>query len=150
VEAATPKARATSRSRRQPDEEALVDYCWLPSCRTQFLRTPGPGRRKEYCSDICRRAAEKELRRARSRLVHFETLVQKLRIDVAAFGRPDGDDVGDEDLPLSLDARQTAEDAVRRAAGALVFADPADPAVRELKMLYDAVAPVILSDRMTA
>jgi hypothetical protein len=150
MEAAPAKVRVSNRSRHQPDTEALMDYCWRPSCRKQFLRTSGPGRRKEYCTDYCRRAAEKELRQARSRLAHFEALVQKLRIDVAAYGRPDGDEVSDEELPLSLDAHQTAEDAVRRAAGALVFADPADPAVRELKMLYDAIAPVILSERMTA
>ena len=150
MEAATPRTRASNRSRLQLDTEILTDYCWRPSCRKQFLRTSGPGRRKEYCSEICRRAAEKELRQARSRLAHFEALVQKLRIDVAAYGRPDADEVDDEELPLSLDAHQTAEDAVRRAAGALVFADPADPAVRELKTLYDAVAPIVLSARMTA
>jgi hypothetical protein len=149
VETATPRNRASNRARLQPAPEALVDYCWRPSCREQFLRTPGPGRRKAYCSDICRRAAEKELRQVRARLAHFEALVQKLRIDVAAFGKPDVDEVGDEEPPLSLDAHQTAEDAVRRAAGALVFADPDDPAVRELKMLYDAVAPIILANMMT-
>lgn len=145
MEVATPRVRASNRSRRQPDAEALIDYCWRPSCRKQFLRAPGPGRRKEYCSELCRRAAEKELRQARARLAHFEALVQKLRIDVAAYGRPDIDEVSDGELPVSLEAHQTAEDAVRRAAGALVFADSADPAVRELKMLYDAVAPVVLS-----
>ena len=82
-------------------------------------------------------------------MAHFEALVQKLRIDVAAYGRPDADEVGDDEL-LSLNAHQVAEDAVRRAAGALVFANPGDPAVRELKMLYDAVAPIVLSERATA
>jgi hypothetical protein len=81
-------------------------------------------------------------------LAHFEDLVQKLRIDVAAYGRPDLEDGSEEKLSVSLDAHQAAEDAVRRAAGALTFADPDDPAVRELRMLYEAVAPVVLSDRM--
>jgi hypothetical protein len=80
-------------------------------------------------------------------LAHFEDLVEKLRIDVAAFGRPDPDEAGDDKLPLSLDSRRTAEDAVRRAAGALEFANPDEPAVRELRRLYEAVAPMLLHDR---
>jgi hypothetical protein len=150
MDVVTPTVQISNRSRHQSDGEPLTDYCWRPSCRKQFLRAAGPGRRKEYCSDLCRRAAEKELRQTRARLVHFEALVQKLRIDVAAYGRPEVDDASDDELPASLEAHQTAEDAVRRAAGALVFADPADPAVRELKMLYEAVAPIVLSARMTA
>ena len=70
--------------------------------------------------------------------------------DVAAYGKPDIDDVSDEKLPVSLDTRQAAEDALRRAAGALVFANADDPAVQELQMLYDAVAPIILSDNRMA
>ena len=70
--------------------------------------------------------------------------------DVAAYGKPDIDDVSDEKLPVSLDTRQAAEDALRRAAGVLVFANADDPAVQELQMLYDAVAPIILSDNRMA
>ena len=146
MDVGTPRAHPASRPRHEPEPETVADYCWRPSCRKQFLRPAGRGRRKAYCSDICRRAAEKELRQAQSRLAHFEALVEKLRIDVAAFGKPDpGEGGGDDGLPLPLDARQEAENAVRRAAGALVFANPDDPAVRELRLLHDTVAPVILS-----
>ncbi len=148
MEAATPRTRASNLSRQGPEAEALTDYCSRPNCRKEFRRVAGPGRRKEYCSEICRRAAEKELRQARSRLAHFEDLVQKLRVDVAAYGKPDIEDIGDETMPLLLEDRQKAENAVRRAAGAIVFANPDDPAMRELKMLYEAVAPIILSDSM--
>jgi len=143
--AARSSARASGRSGHVVEAEALTDYCWRPACRQEFRRAPGPGRRQEYCSDICRRAAEKELRQARSRLAHFEELVEKLRIDVAAFGRPDPD--VDDHGPLSLDTRRIAENAVRRAAGVLVFANSVEPAVRELKMLYEAVVPIIVTDR---
>jgi hypothetical protein len=129
------------------DADLLIDYCSRPKCRNEFRRTAHPGRPQEYCSEICRRAAEKEFRRARSRLAHYEGLVEKLRIDVAAHGRPDAED-GDDQQPVSLDARQRAENAVRRASGVLRFADPDDPAVQELQMLYGAVAPVILSAPM--
>ncbi len=147
MEAGTTRARPGSRPAREPEPEAVIDYCWRPSCREPFLRPAGPGRRKAYCSDTCRRAARNELRQARSRLAHFEALVEKLRIDVAAFGKPDPGEAADDEQPLSLDARQAAEHAVRRAAGALVFANRDDPAVRELKMLYDAVAPLVLPTR---
>ena len=60
----------------------------------------------------------------------------KLRIDVAAYGRQDTDQDSGDELPLSLDARQRAENAVLRASGVLRFANPDDPAVQELKMLF--------------
>lgn len=142
MEAARPTAGVASHLGRPTGVEALTDYCSRPSCREEFRRAPGPGRRQAYCSDICRRAAEKELRQARSRLAHFEDLVEKLRIDVAAFGKAASEP--DDDIPLSPDARRVAEDAMRRAAGALAFANPDEPAVRELRRLYEAVAPIVL------
>jgi hypothetical protein len=148
MEPAAPSVRTSNHPGGVPETEALIDYCWRPRCRKPIQRTAGPGRRKEYCSDICRRTAAKELRQVRARLTHFEELVQKLRIDVAAFGKSDSDETADEELTLSLDARQTAENAVRRALGALVFANPDEPAVRELRMLCDAVAPIVLPARM--
>jgi hypothetical protein len=142
VEVTRPAARVGGRLEHPPDAEALIDYCSRPSCRGEFRRAPGPGRRQAYCSDICRRTAEKELRQLRSRLAHFEDLVEKLRIDVAAFGKTV---IGaDSVAPLPLNARRVAEDAVRRAAGALAFADPDQPAVRELRMLHEAVTPIFL------
>lgn len=145
MEVATPSRRPSSRSTDAARAEGLIDYCSRPKCQREFRPTAGPGRRQEYCSEICRRSAERERRQARRRLQHFETLVEKLRIDVAAFGRPDSDEVADD--MLSLDSRRNAEDALRRAAGALVFADPGEAAVRELRSLYEAVAPIILSGR---
>ncbi len=149
VEVATPKARVSNRLGAELEAEDLTDYCSRPKCRKEFRRAARPGRRQAYCTEFCRRTAEKELRRERSRLAHYEGLVQKLRIDVAAYGRPDTDDDGDEDLSLSVDARQTAENAVRRAGGVLRFANAEDPAAQELLMLYKAVAPIILADTMT-
>lgn len=140
----TGTSRSGAHSLSPLEPESLIDYCSWPDCRKEFRRTARPGRPQEYCSEICRRAAEKELRRARSRLAHYEGVVEKLRIDVAAFGRPDADqDIGDE-LPLSLDARQRAESAVLRASGVLRFANPDDPAVQELQRLFRAVAPIVL------
>lgn len=147
MEAAAASA-ASSHPGRGPVAETLIDYCSRPRCRKPIQRTAGRGRRKEYCSDICRRTAEKELRQVRARLAHFEELVQKLRIDVAAYGKPDPGETAGEEPPLPHDADQTAENAVRRALGALVFANPDEPAVRELRLLCDAVAPIVLPGKL--
>jgi hypothetical protein len=146
VEAAgPPRVRTANPSAVGVDEPGLIDYCSRPSCRREFRRGLGPGRRQAYCSEICRRTAEREYRQLRARLAHFEDVVEKLRIDVAAFGRLEAaDDPGEEKGAIRPDTRRTAEDAVRRAAGALEFADPDEPAVRELRKLYEAIAPIVL------
>jgi hypothetical protein len=140
-------ARSTSTHPRRARSEAaepedLVDYCSRPTCRKEFRRAAGPGRRQAFCSEFCRRAGERELRQARSRLAHFETVVEKLRIDVAAFGR-------DDDAPEAgiLELRRRAHEAISRTGGALEFMSSRDePAVRELHRLYDAVAPLFELD----
>ena len=142
MEAARLKADTTSRAERVEEAESLVDFCARPRCRKEFRRTAGPGRKQAYCSDFCRRSAQSELRQKRARLAHFERIVELLRVDIAAFGRTDFDAKDSESQ--SLDVRRTAEDAVRRAAGALAFANLDEPAARELKRLYEAVVPLVL------
>jgi hypothetical protein len=80
-------------------------------------------------------------------LDHFEALVEKLRIDVVAFGRHDSADAAESD-GLSSQSRRAAEEAAYRAAGALALANPDDPAVRELRRFYDAVVPLIMPARV--
>lgn len=127
--------------RPEDDEgEPLVAYCALPSCRSEFRRNAGPGRRKDFCSEECRRAAEKDLRKLKSRLVHFENLVQQLRIDIAAFGRS-SDDADAVERPEV--ATQRAAEALTRAQGVLLFAPNDDPLAAELRALVDAVAPLV-------
>jgi hypothetical protein len=148
MEAATSRARASNRPRQEPETDHLTDYCSRPKCRIEFRRAARPGRRQEYCSEVCRRTAQNELRQVQARLTHYEGLVLKLRIDVAAFGRADTPEDGGEELPLSLDARQLAESAVLRAEGVLKFAKPDDPVWQELRRLYETVAPIVQSDAM--
>lgn len=140
----TASARHGSMRARHDDEaEELVDYCGRPTCRNEFRRRIAPGRRQAYCSEICRRTAERELRQARSRLAHFEGLVVQLRIDVAAFGRPTAED-GDETSENVVEAQRKAEDAVVRAGGVLDFASDSDDVwAREFRKLYTAVVPVL-------
>jgi hypothetical protein len=116
------------------EPEALVAYCALPSCRKEFRRVTGPGRRKDFCSETCRRASEKELRQLRSRLTHFQALVEQVRIDISAYGR-------DSDEGSEIDAEQRAVQALARARGVLRFAPADDPGTDELRALIDAVGP---------
>lgn len=142
---ATRSASARPAERAKPAEtQELPDYCARPACRRAFTRLLGPGRPQAFCSEICRRSAEKELRQAKTRLTHFETLVEQMRIDVAAFGRtsPDEADPGE----LSRENRRAAQDAVHRASGVLAFLEKSeDPVARELTALHSAVAPVVLA-----
>ncbi|MEJ0073658.1 MAG: hypothetical protein WDN27_06355 [Candidatus Saccharibacteria bacterium] len=130
------------------DAEQLIDYCSRPTCRQPFNRVIAPGRRREYCSPICRRAAEKELRQVQARLAHLESVVEKLRIDVAAFGKEEGAAspryIGD-----GLDAQ--ALSAMNRVAAILEYApDPDAKYFGELRTLYQAVAPLLELDGVAA
>lgn len=140
MEAARPRPKVVSRAEHVEEAEGLEDLCARPMCRAKFRRTIGPGRKQAYCSDTCRRQAQHDLRQKRAQLAHFEHLVEMLRADIAAFGKTEFDAVDNEGQPP--DDRRTAEDAVRRAAGALAFANPDERAVQELQKLYDAVAPI--------
>lgn len=138
--AATTRPRPSSPT---ADAEELPDYCARPACRREFRRLPGPGRRQAYCSEVCRRAAERELRQARSRLRHFEELVEQCRADVAAFGNAERDD---DNADAGGDPRRRAELAVARAAGVVEFIrDAESPIAGEFRQLYLAVAPLLSS-----
>lgn len=134
--------QGSSRARVPAAAEETLDLpalCALPSCRTEYRRIVGPGRPQLYCSDVCRRRAEKEARQLRSRLSHFESLVAQARIDLAAYGRADGS----IDLP-DHSSLEEAKLALARASGALRFLPNRDDAAAdELRRLYEAVAPVI-------
>lgn len=101
-----------------------VDYCARPKCRKEFRRQLGPGRRREYCSDECRRTAETEYKRTKAMLRRHEQLVAKFRADLAAFGR-------DEDGPESAEAVDV-QVALARAEGILDYADPGERLYDEL------------------
>jgi hypothetical protein len=134
--------RSQAVSDSDPELEDLVDYCARPRCRAEFRRSPGPGRRQAFCSEMCRRTAERELRQARARLRHFHGVVAKLQSDVDAFGRSVTDAEATAIMPVDLAGG--AELAIERAAGALdAFPNPDDPAVRALRRLHDAVAPFV-------
>ena len=141
----TAAARTAERARPTESQE-LPDYCARPACRRAFTRVVGPGRPQAFCSEVCRRSAERELRQAKSRLAHFEALAEQMRADVAAFTRTGTTDDTDSAAGPSPDARRSAEDAVHRVAGVLAFLERSDdPIARELSALHAAVTPVVLA-----
>jgi hypothetical protein len=124
------------------EDETLVAYCSRPKCRREFRRSFRPGRPAAFCSDACRRTAEREYRQAVSRLENYESVVEQLRIDVAAFGKPA--DAAEAGGPITPDMMRRARDGVQQAAGAVPFLRGSDePAARQLCLLFDAVAPVV-------
>lgn len=125
---------------------SLVDYCARPQCGMEFRRAGGRGRRQAYCSEICRRTAQNELRALKARLAHFEELVGRLRLVAASYGRDDEPDAAGAPESTDDNTGQCARDAVQRVTGVLAFAtDSPDPALRELRSFHQAVAPFVLS-----
>jgi hypothetical protein len=122
----------------------LHDRCARPRCRAEFLRSAGRGRRKQYCTDICRGIAEKEYKQAKATVTHYERLVRDARYDLAAFGRT-GDDVVLPTTPEDQDAAVVAaSNEWRQALGAVQFARPGDEQILDvLRRLVVAVGPVL-------
>jgi len=117
----------------------LAAFCGLPSCRREYRRVLGAGQRQIYCSDTCRRTAQREVRRLRTRLSHFVEVVEQTRIDLAAHGK--GDDPNEIAI---IDTHQRAKEGLARAAGVLRFVgESEDPLAEELRVLYEAVEPFV-------
>lgn len=120
----------------------LIDYCARPMCRREFRQSTGRGRRRDYCSEECRRLADRDYKRAKATVDHFERLARRQRYDVLAFGRA-ADDL--EGAGLSLEsAAEVAVGAIGRAEAVLRFVGDADPRlVEEIRALVDGVRPVL-------
>lgn len=121
----------------------LTGYCGRPSCRRPFAQTGGRGRRREFCSDLCRRGADRDYKRARAMVAHFEELLERSRHDVAAFGRSPDLESAEPNSTVSTDAsRAVAFAAVQRAQAVLTFADKGDERLfDELRLIVEAVGP---------
>ena len=126
----------------------LVSYCARPMCRAEFRQNVGRGRRRDYCSETCRRIADRDYKRAKAMVAHFEELATRYRHDVAAFGRA-GDELDEpgDHTPVETDRAQ-ARAALARAGAVLEFAaNQEDRILTELRVLHDAVLPVVLAGR---
>lgn len=80
------------------DDFDLPDLCARPQCRKEFRQNLGRGRKANYCSETCRRLADRDYKRARATVEQFERLARRSRYDVLAFGRS-ADELGESESP---------------------------------------------------
>ncbi|MFV0253275.1 MAG: hypothetical protein ACK5H2_08050 [Beutenbergiaceae bacterium] len=127
------------------DEGEVALYCGRLSCRKVIVQTVGRGRRKEFCSETCRRGADREYKRARAHAELFETQLRNTRHEVAAYGRKAEEGVlsPEESARLRADARV----AFARASTVAELGGPPERMAAELAALVDAVRPLLESDR---
>ncbi|CAN5177087.1 hypothetical protein BH18ACT9_BH18ACT9_05440 [soil metagenome] len=123
----------------------IAEYCGRLSCHKPIVQPAGRGRRREFCSETCRRGADREYKRAKGMVEHFERYLMKTRHEVAAYGRK-AESEGDFRTPEE-EARiqSTALAGISRAEAVLEFAagDADDRFLGELRRLVEAVNPAI-------
>lgn len=135
--------RALGEDEQQQDSEDFdfVDYCARPMCRKEFRRNAGRGRRRDYCSETCRRLADRDYKRAKAMVDQFERLARRSRHDVLAFGRASEQDGGQPSEEIAL---ERALRALGRAESVLRFASDADERLlTEIRTLCDDVRPLV-------
>lgn len=123
------------------EEFDFFDYCARPMCRKEFRRSAGRGRRRDYCSETCRRLADRDYKRAKAMIEQFERLARRSRHDALAFGR-----AADERDPAQLSEEIALERAVgslRQAEAVLRFASGDERLIQELDALCEGVRPLI-------
>lgn len=129
-----------------PDDQApvgqIAGYCGWLSCRKPIVQDIGPGRRKEFCSDTCRRGADRDYKRAKAHVELFEEQLRRSQHEVATYGRRADEGVltADEVLRLQADARV----ALARATTVAELAGDHPERIRaELEALIMAVRPIV-------
>jgi len=120
----------------------VIEYCGRLSCRKPIVQTAGRGRRREFCSETCRRGADREYKRAKALVESFERNLRNFRHEVAAYGRK-----GEEDLATPADQElihRNAVAAISRARAVVEYSvDVEDRYLAELNHLLDAVEPMV-------
>lgn len=118
--------------------------CANPRCDEQFMRTASRGRPKDFHSEECRRASERDLRRIQAQLAHHEQQAEQLRARTAAYLRTtvSGTESGPNEGPSS-EQMQAAREAIAEVRGMARFLDGhQDEFARDLLTLYRAVEPL--------
>ncbi len=116
------------------------------SCHKPIVQPAGRGRRREFCSETCRRGADRDYKRAKALVEHFELYLRKTRHEVAAYGRKAEADNGFRTPEEQAVLESTALAAVSRAEAIVEFAGESDDRyLDELRRLVEAVRPVIRS-----
>lgn len=126
-------------------EFEIADICGNLACRKPIIQVAGRGRPRGFCSDVCRRAADRDYKRAKKLVETFERNLLRTRHEVAAYGR-----AGDaEDRLLTPEAQAAlvanAVAAIARAEGVLAYAEPtsSDRFHDELRRLVGPVSALL-------
>lgn len=117
-------------------EDEIGVPCGYLACGKVIVQVVGRGRRKEFCSETCRRAADRDFKRARSRAELYEEQLRRSQHHAAAYGRKGGDTVTPEQT-AQFESR--ARVALAKAEMAIELG--ADP-VRTRELLENLVAAV--------
>jgi hypothetical protein len=118
--------------------------CANPRCDVQFQRRPGPGRRKDFHDDDCRRSAERDLRRTLALLDHHERQAEQLRARAAAYVRTNLDEADGPSQTAAAEQRRVAAEAVAEVRGMARFLENHQGEfAADLLKLYRAVAPLV-------
>jgi hypothetical protein len=123
----------------------VVEYCGRLSCRRPIVQTAGRGRRREFCSETCRRGADREYKRAKALVETFERNLRNFRHEVAAYGRKAEVEAGIRTPEDDERIQREALAAVSRAQAVLEFSDGTDDRyLPELRRLVQAVEPLLV------
>ena len=134
----------TDASEGGPEGFEIVEYCNRLSCHKPIVQLTGRGRRREFCSETCRRAGDRDYKRAKALVEHFEVSLRKTRHEVAAYGRKAEADGGFLTPEERAHLESTALAAVSRAEAVVEYAGEGDDRyLGELRRLLDAVRPVV-------
>jgi hypothetical protein len=125
----------------------IAEYCGRLTCRKPIVQTAGRGRRREFCSETCRRGADREYKRAKAMVLHFEDYLVRTRHEVAAYGRKAEAEGGLRTPVDEARALEVARVALSRAEAALEFTTEVDDRfLGELSRLVAAFRPLVMPD----
>ena len=130
------------------DVVQVATYCGRLTCGQAFVQSVGRGRPKEFCSDTCRRAADRDYKRAKGRAGILNEQLRRTQHEVAAYGRRSEEGQLSPEDRLRVEAR--AQTALAQAATVLELGASPDRILAELKALVAAVRPVLEADTQYA
>jgi hypothetical protein len=130
---------------RRDDAElqVLQATCANPRCDEQFLRPVGPGRRKDFHSEDCRRNAERDQRRLSGLLEHYNRQADQMRARISAYLRTNTDVVVAPVGPTAEELRRAREAVAEVRGMARFLRGHQDDFAQELLRLFEAVEPVV-------
>lgn len=132
---------------RRSDADVLVlqATCANPRCDQEFDRDLGPGRRKDFHSEECRRRSEADRRKLASRVEHYERQAETMRARLNAYVRVSND--GEPQTPhagATSEQMQRARDAIMEVKGMTRFLrGHQDEFAQDLLKLFEAVEPLV-------